>query len=151
MPEAAFVRLPLRGQRRLEVLELARRCEPAAHGVDTPLLPVELQYVNHTASTNEPDSTRQNAVNPTIETVMPNQHQFDQLDQLAERVELLLQRYKELQHTHATLLEQVSSLTQERDSLKSRLSAARARVDALIECLPENPHTTLARPAEAAR
>jgi uncharacterized protein (TIGR02449 family) len=119
--------------------------------IDIPLLPVELQRVNHTASTNEPDSTRQNAVNPTIETVMPNQHQFDHLDQLAERVELLLQRYQELQRTNAALTEQVSTLTQERDSLKSRLNAARARVDALIECLPENPHTLLARPTETAR
>ncbi|RZI98731.1 MAG: DUF904 domain-containing protein, partial [Haliea sp.] len=29
-------------------------------------------------------------------------------------------------------------LTNERDSLRSRLSAARARVDALLERLPEN-------------
>jgi hypothetical protein len=32
---------------------------------------------------------------------------------------------------------QVDALTQERDSLKSRLGAARARVDALLERLPE--------------
>jgi FtsZ-binding cell division protein ZapB len=35
------------------------------------------------------------------------------------------------------LSEQVEALTQERNSLKSRLSAARARVDALLERLPE--------------
>ena len=34
--------------------------------------------------------------------------------------------------------EQVAALTQERDSLRSRLHAARARVDALIERLPVN-------------
>ena len=34
--------------------------------------------------------------------------------------------------------EQVAALAQERDSLKSRLSAARARVDSLLERLPEN-------------
>ena len=52
------------------------------------------------------------------------------LDQLADRVERLLLRYEELQRTNALLTEQVQTLSQERDSLKSRLSAARARVDA---------------------
>jgi len=61
-----------------------------------------------------------------------------QIDQIAERVERLLLRYDELQRTNALLSEQVSALTQERDSLKSRLSAARARVDALLERLPES-------------
>ncbi|MCE1191089.1 DUF904 domain-containing protein [Acidovorax sp.] len=57
-------------------------------------------------------------------------------DQIAERVERLLLRHAELQRTNALLAEQVAALTQERDSLKSRLSAARARVDALLERLP---------------
>ncbi|MCO4093187.1 MAG: DUF904 domain-containing protein [Acidovorax sp.] len=57
-------------------------------------------------------------------------------DQIAERVERLLLRHAELQRTNALLAEQVATLTQERDSLKSRLSAARARVDALLERLP---------------
>ena len=60
-----------------------------------------------------------------------------QIDQITERVERLLLRYEELQRTNALLGEQVSVLTHERDSLKSRLSAARARVDALLERLPE--------------
>jgi cell division septum initiation protein DivIVA len=59
-----------------------------------------------------------------------------QIEQVAERVERLLVRYEELQRTNALLAEQVEALTQERDSLKSRLSAARARVDALLERLP---------------
>ena len=59
-----------------------------------------------------------------------------QIEQIAERVERLLVRHDELQRTNALLVEQVNSLTQERDSLKSRLSAARARVDALLERLP---------------
>jgi len=42
-----------------------------------------------------------------------------------------------LQRAHAQLQEQVTTLTQERDSLQSRLTAARARVDALIERLPK--------------
>jgi cell division protein ZapB len=60
-----------------------------------------------------------------------------QLDQIAERVERLLVRYEELQRTNALLASQVESLTLERDSLKSRLSAARSRVDALLERLPD--------------
>ena len=60
-----------------------------------------------------------------------------QIDQIAERVERLLVRYEELQRTNALLTEQVDALTHERDSLKSRLGAARARVEALLERLPE--------------
>lgn len=60
-----------------------------------------------------------------------------QIEQLAERVERLLLRHEELQRTNALLAEQVEQLTQERDSLKSRLAAARARVDALLERLPD--------------
>jgi cell division protein ZapB len=59
-----------------------------------------------------------------------------QIDQIAERVERLLVRHEELQRTNALLSAQVDSLTTERDSLKSRLGAARARVDALLERLP---------------
>ena len=66
---------------------------------------------------------------------MPNQIHTDQI---AERVERLLVRYEELQRTNALLSEQVHVLTQERDSLRSRLSAARARVDALLERLPDS-------------
>lgn len=61
-----------------------------------------------------------------------------QVDQIAERVERLLVRYEELRRTNALLTEQVASLTHERDTLKSRLHAARARVDALIQRLPES-------------
>jgi chromosome segregation ATPase len=61
------------------------------------------------------------------------------IDQIAERVERLLVRYAELQRTNVLLTNQVDILTQERDSLKSRLSAARSRVDALLDRLPEVP------------
>jgi cell division protein ZapB len=103
-------------------------------GRDFLLLPVELRRVNHTASTNRQDSTRQNRANPTIDAAMANQ---THIDQIAERVERLLLRYEELQRTNALLSEQVHELTQERDSLRSRLSAARARVDALLDRLPD--------------
>ncbi len=60
-----------------------------------------------------------------------------QIDLLADRIERLLVRHEELQRTNALLQAQVETITQERDSLRSRLSAARARVDALLERLPE--------------
>ena len=63
--------------------------------------------------------------------------ELTQIDQITERVERLLVRYEELTRTNALLYQQIDGLTQERDSLKSRLSAARARVDALLERLPE--------------
>ena len=66
----------------------------------------------------------------------------DLIDQIAERVEHLLLRHEELQRTNALLLVQVQNLTHERDQLKSRLSAARARVDALIDRLPGTASST---------
>lgn len=60
------------------------------------------------------------------------------LDDLASRVDRLIVRHEELQRTNALLREQVAEMARERDSLKSRLSAARARVDALLLRLPEN-------------
>ncbi len=59
------------------------------------------------------------------------------IDQIAERVEHLLLRHEELQRTNALLANQVQELTQERDLLKSRLAAARHRIDALIDRLPQ--------------
>lgn len=60
-------------------------------------------------------------------------------DQIAERVERLLLRHEEVQRTNALLQEQVDALTRERDALKSRLAAARTRLDALLEQLPAVP------------
>jgi len=60
------------------------------------------------------------------------------IDQIAERVELLLSRHQELQRTNAQLHQQVRALEGERDLLKSRLNAARARIDALLDRLPAN-------------
>ena len=79
---------------------------------------------------------------------MPN---FNQIEQITESVERLLLRYEELQRTNALLTEEVGVLTQERDSLKSRLGAARARVDALLERLPENVSYTQSTPLQALR
>jgi cell division protein ZapB len=98
--------------------------------------------VNHGASTNGRDSIRRpeadsrlargNYNPPTMPTPSP-------IDQIAERVERLLVRHEEVQRTNALLQEQVDALTRERDALKSRLAAARTRLDALLERLPAEP------------
>ena len=61
-----------------------------------------------------------------------------QIEQMIERVERLLVRYEELQRSNALLSAQIDSVTAERDSLKSRLSAARGRVDSLLDRLSDN-------------
>jgi cell division protein ZapB len=58
------------------------------------------------------------------------------LTDLTDRVERLLVRHDEILRTNLLLQVQLTAVTQERDSLRSRLSAARARVDALLERLP---------------
>ncbi|MFG6413469.1 DUF904 domain-containing protein [Roseateles sp. DC23W] len=58
------------------------------------------------------------------------------LTDLTDRVERLLLRHDEILRTNLLLQVQLTAITQERDSLRSRLNAARARVDALLERLP---------------
>ena len=70
-------------------------------------------------------------------------------EQIAERVERLLVRYEELQRTNALLSSQVQTLTTERDSFKSRLGAARARIDALLDRLPAQPDSDAAAPSSS--
>lgn len=60
------------------------------------------------------------------------------LDELADRVDRLLLRHEELKRTNALLERQIGTLTQERDSMRSRLQAARTRIDALLERLPRD-------------
>ncbi len=107
-----------------------------------------MQLVSHTANTNGSRFYVRTypftLPNHTIRPAMSNQ---TQIDQITERVERLLLRYEELQRTNALLNEQLAVLTHERDSLKSRLGAARARVDALLERLPENSANGLHAPA----
>ena len=74
-----------------------------------------------------------------------------QIDQITERVERLLLRYEELQRTNVLLAEELSALVQERDSLRSRLGAARASVDALLERLPENASHSQPAPTASLR
>lgn len=61
------------------------------------------------------------------------------LTDLTDRVERLLLRHDEILRTNLLLQVQLTAITQERDSLRSRLNAARARVDALLERLPVEP------------
>ncbi len=60
------------------------------------------------------------------------------LEDLAERIERLVLRHEELKRTNALLQHQLESVTGERDQLRSRLNAARARIDALLDRLPAN-------------
>jgi len=91
---------------------------------------------NHAAS---PDV--QTAPNPKERLSKPynarSMSDLTPIDQITERVDRLLLRYEELKRTNALLYQEIASLAQERDSLKSRLSAARARVDVLLTRLPE--------------
>ena len=64
------------------------------------------------------------------------------IEDLAERVERLLLRHEELQRTNALLEQQLAAVTHERDNLRSRLNAARSRIDALLERLPVEPAPT---------
>jgi len=63
---------------------------------------------------------------------------MSKIEELAERVERLLLRHEEVVRTNALLEQQLAQVTHERDSLKSRLNAARSRIDALLERLPSD-------------
>lgn len=62
---------------------------------------------------------------------------MSRIDEMTERVERLLLRHEELRRTNALLQQQLTATMQERDSLKTRLAAARSRIDALIDKLPQ--------------
>ena len=98
--------------------------------------------MNHTASTNSGHFKPGRWLGPYNKQSMANiQPSSSQVDQIVDRVERVLLRHEELQRTNALLTRQLEAVTQERDSLKSRLSAARARVDALLERLPDSSKT----------
>jgi cell division protein ZapB len=71
---------------------------------------------------------------------------MSKIEELADRVERLLLRHAELQRTNELLEQQVAAVTHERDSLRSRLNAARGRIDALLERLPTE--SAAANPAD---
>lgn len=61
---------------------------------------------------------------------------MSRLPDLAERIERLVLRHEELKRTNALLEQQLNTVSEERDNLRSRLAAARARIDALLDRLP---------------
>ena len=71
---------------------------------------------------------------------------MSQLQDLADRIERLVLRHEELKRTSVLMEQQLSAVTHERDSLRSRLSAARSRIDALLVRLPAGGGDGGARP-----
>jgi membrane glycosyltransferase len=69
-------------------------------------------------------------------TLLPVSLPMHKIEDLSERVERLLLRHEELQRTSALLRQELLAVSQDRDSLKARLAAARSRIDALINKLP---------------
>jgi len=63
------------------------------------------------------------------------------LEDLAERVDRLVLRHQELKRTTALIAQQLVAVTTERDSLRSRLAAARSRVDVLLQRIPVEEST----------
>ncbi|MDQ2927579.1 MAG: DUF904 domain-containing protein [Pseudomonadota bacterium] len=54
----------------------------------------------------------------------------------------MLLRHEEVQRTNTLLHEQLAAITHERDNLRSRLNAARSRIDVLLERLPRDPEAS---------
>ena len=76
---------------------------------------------------------------PTIKSLplpLARTRAMSKLEDLADRVERLLLRRHELQRTNVLLEQQLSNITGERDNLRSRLNAARARIDMLLDRVP---------------
>jgi cell division protein ZapB len=62
---------------------------------------------------------------------------MSKIEDLAERVDRLVLRHAELKRTGTLIEQQLVAVSAERDSLRSRLAAARSRIDALLARLPE--------------
>jgi cell division protein ZapB len=91
---------------------------------------------SHSRGRRRGDSDAYNSPPPSAPSVM------SQIEELAERVERLLLRHEEVRRTNALLQEQLAAVTHERDNLRSRLNAARSRIDVLLERLPREPDAT---------
>ncbi len=128
--EAAVLRLPRRRLVRLPAEDAAplRRAGRAAGGGARV----------HDAVPGE-GRPRADAYNPPLPP--PTLYSMATLEELAERVERLLLRHEELKRTARPARAALAAVTAERDSLRSRLNAARSRIDALLERLPAEPTT----------
>ncbi len=71
-------------------------------------------------------------------TSLPCRSVMSTIEELADRVERLLLRHEELQRTNALLPTQLAAVTNERDNLRSRLNAARSRIDGLLDVCRAN-------------
>ena len=58
------------------------------------------------------------------------------LQALSDRIDRLLLRHEELQRSHRLMTQQLQDMTAERDQLRARLGAARARIDGLLNRIP---------------
>jgi cell division protein ZapB len=96
------------------------------------------------------DSGRQRRLRPTLQSRRsPTAKDADRhvhLHDLADRIERLVLRHEELKRTNELLDAELATVTAERDSLRSRLAAARARIDALLARLPADTVTTGSAP-----
>ena len=103
--------------------------------------PFNREGMNAFTSTNESHSMQ--VVGPGATPTIPATPQLrrspmSQIEELADRVERLLLRHEEVQRTNALLREQLAAVAHERDNLRSRLNAARSRIDVLLERLPRD-------------
>ena len=73
---------------------------------------------------------------------------MSQIEELADRVERLLLRHEEVQRTNTLLREQLAAVAHERDNLRSRLNAARSRIDVLLDRLPRGAEAAAAAPVD---
>jgi cell division protein ZapB len=67
---------------------------------------------------------------------------MSKFEDLAERVDRLVLRHTELKRSNALIEQQLAAVGAERDSLRSRLAAARARIDALLARMPADDKTS---------
>lgn len=72
---------------------------------------------------------------------------MSKIEDLAERVDRLVLRHAEIKRTGALIEQQLVAVSAERDSLRSRLAAARARIDALLARLPADGGSSGGNPA----
>jgi len=79
---------------------------------------------------------KQRRTQPYNDAFATPQGAMSKTQELADRVERLLLRHEELKRTNELLEQQLAALTLERDNLRSRLNAARGRIDALLDRLP---------------
>lgn len=69
----------------------------------------------------------------------PGETSMSKIDEVVERVERLLVRHAELQRAQKLTEDQLRAVIQDRDSLRSRLNAARGRIESLLDRLPSEP------------